>query len=300
MNDLPVNPLPTLADEIAAYLPFLVPHHADGVVPLRALAEALGVDWPRVRTAAQELDGTGRCRLLLRKRVLHLVQPDYAGRICIICHREFAAVKKETRTCSHSCGRHLAWRNPVMRERHRASVIAARSSPSARERMSKIQKARCNTPEERKRRSDCNRRSWKDPESRAKRLIAIEDAWKGDKAKARIERARNKKLSLWSDPAWKAKTVEAMRNGTRGRNQRAVIALVQGDPNIEAMEVAAKVGLTLEQVKTLWRRCARLGLIARKPKDDRRGSTQTTDPVAKRAASRRANRQAQAGRDHHA
>lgn len=290
---LPKNPLPTLADEIAAALPgLLVKFPAGPLAP--AVAEHLGADVPNVRRAFEVLENHGRAKIVRRKRALHLVSATYPGRICIICRAEFTATRKETKTCSHSCGRYLAWQNEDMRARHRASVKAAKSDPASRAYFSKINKERCNTPEERKLRSERNRRSWKDPVSRGKRLIAIEAAWKGDKAKARLEKARKKKLALWSDPDWKERTCEAMRNGKRGRFKRAVLALVVTEPKIESREIAARTGLTVAQVKIIWRRAARLGEVERRPRDERR-TRQTAELIRNRVAKTRATKQRHVG-----
>lgn len=277
---------PTLADEIIAVLPALLTKFPSG--PLApAVASYIAADVPNVRRAFISLESDGRAKIVRRKRALHLVPPDHPIPVCIICRAEFKPAAKKTRTCSHSCARHLAWQNEDMRERHRASVIAARANPAERERQSKLHKERCADPAWRQKMSNQNRRSWKDPFSRAKRLSSIEAAWKGDRAKGRIEKARKKKLALWSDPDWKERTCEAMRTGKRGRFKRAVIALVAGSKTIESPEIACRVGLTVEQVKIIWRRAARLGEVERRPVDERR-RRQSPELVQDRVAKTRA------------
>lgn len=280
--------LPTLADEISLLLPVLLGQYPEG--PLASdVARCIGANVPSVRRAFEALEADGRAKIVRRKRALHLVSPDYPGRTCIICRIEFNPVRKETKACSHSCARHLAWQNADMRARHQASVKAAKSDPALREHFSKINKERCSTPEWRAKMSDQNRRSWKDPESRAKRLVAIEAAWRGENAIQRITKAREKKLALWSDPVWASRTRDAMRNGTRGRVKRAVIALVLGDANIEAQEIAARVGLTVQKVKIIWRRAARQHEVNRSPKDGRK-TAQSTEVIRNRVAKTRMKR----------
>jgi DNA-binding MarR family transcriptional regulator len=268
----------TLADEIAESL-------TAEAITLAVIASRLGADLPSVRRAAQALNDAGRALLIRRRRVLHLASTAYPGRICIICYVEFEPVRKQTRTCSHSCARYLAWQNDDMRSRHRASIIAAKADPASRAHLSEINKARCSTPEARRLQSERNCRSWQDPEIRTRRVIAMEAAWHGEQAMGRIEKARSKKLDLWSDADWRQRTCEAMRTGRRGRFKRAVIAMILGYPEIEASEIAPRVGLTIKQVKAIWRGAVRLGEVERKPPDGRSGrGSQAHHHVRKRVA----------------
>lgn len=278
---LPPNPLPTVADEVVAALPALLKRHPAG--PLAAqVAAHIHIDYQSARRAMETLDADKRARIVRRGRGLHLVGPDYRGRLCVICRKEFKATRKETLTCSHSCGRHLAYRNEDMRRRHRQSVKASRT-PELRERQSRIHSERCADPAVRQQMSDNNRRSWRDPVKRANRIVAIKDAWRGEKATQRRAKARQKKLSLWADPEWKQQTVEAMRTGSRGRFKRGVLGLLHRNSKITAQEIAGDLGLSQEQVKIIWRRSFRLGEIERKPPDGRR--RQSADHVNKRVES---------------
>jgi hypothetical protein len=96
------------------------------------------------------------------------------------------------------------------------------------------------------------------------------DAWRGEKANGRRSKARQTKLAIWADPPWRERTVEAMRNGKRGQFKRAVLKLVRDSPTIEAHEIAAKLRLSTEQVKIIWRRAFRMNEIDRKPFNERK------------------------------
>lgn len=267
---LPKNPLPTLADEIFVMLPMLLAQYPTGPVAAQ-VAAFVSADMQNTRRAIEALEADGRAKIVRRGRALHLVGNDYPGRLCVICRKEFHATRKETVTCSRSCGRYLAWQNPDLRTRHRQSVRASRT-PALRKRQSKQQRARCADPVVRQRMSVIQRRTWSDPVVRANRRIGLKAAWRGTEAKGRRAKARRKKLSLWSDPAWAKRTVAAMRTGTRGRFKRAVLALVRGSPTIESREIAAEVGLSMEQIKVIWRRACKMGELSRRPfneKDDK-------------------------------
>lgn len=272
---LPPNPLAPVVDEVVAALPALLSMHPGG--PLAAqIATHIGIDYQSARRAMEALDADKRARIVRRGRGLHLVGPDYRGRLCVICRKEFKATRKETRTCSHSCGRHLAYSNEDMRRRHRESVRASRT-PELRERQSKVNRERCANPVVRQQMSESNRIAWRDPVKRANRIVAMSDAWRGNKATKRRAKARLKKLSLWSDPEWKKQTTEAMRNGTRGRYKRGVLGLVRRYPNITAQQIAKDLGLSEEQVKIIWRRAFRLSEIERKPPDGRRRQSEALE-----------------------
>jgi hypothetical protein len=264
----PKIPLPTLADEILAELPAMLQAHPDGPIA-GDVADHMAASIANVRQAFLTLEAEGKAKIVRRKRSLHLVGMSYPGRICVICRTEFHSTRKGTKTCSHSCGRYLAWQNEDMRARHAASVRAAHSKPDVREHLTKINRERCADPEWRQRMSDQNRRSWRKPESRAKRILSMEDAWKGDRAVERREKARQRKLRLWSDPEWKRKAIEGMKTGKRGRFKRAVIAAVTTS-EMDAPELAASLGLPLEKVKIIWRRAFRMGEVNRQPSDGRK------------------------------
>lgn len=279
----------SLAAEILSELLHLMVAFPRGPMA-RDVATKIAVDVPSVRAAYEKLEADGRARIVRRHRSLHLVPIDYPARLCVICRGEFEAVRKQTKTCSHSCALYLAWQNTDMRKRHRASVKAAKSKPSVRRAASISHKRRCADPKVRAQMSENNRRSWADPVKRTNRIIAIERAWTGPKASGRIAKARKRKLKLWRDPEWKAKTKEAMRTGTRGRFKRAVIALADGNPNMPVEEIAQRVGLSSQQVKIIMRRAWRFGEISRRPEDGRK-ARQKPEHIRKRVESTRRNMQ---------
>lgn len=266
----------TLADEIAEAMPEILRGIDNGPLA-RDIAEHIGADVPAVRRAMEALDADGRAKIIRRGRALHLVPSDYPGRICVICRAEFQPVAKRTKTCSHSCALHLAWQNPDMRRRHQASVKASRT-PELRAKSSIVNRERCSKPEVRRQLSEQNKRAWRDPEIRVRRLLSIKEAWRGEKAAPRRDRQRQKKLRLWSDPEWRAKTIEAMRTGVRGKSKRAVLRLVA--KNFGADEIATRAGLSIKQVKIIWRRAYRLGEINRKPPDGRRRQARVSQVAA--------------------
>jgi hypothetical protein len=269
MTVLPNNPLPALADEMLQLLPRLMGQYPAGV-PVHVFATEMAAAPFDIRRGMACLDTFGRAKLICRGRggAMHLVGTNYSGHVCIICHREFKPVRKETRTCSRSCARYWAWQNEDMRRRHAASVKAARAKPGIREEMSKIHRDRCAAPEVRQQMSERNRRLWCDPEKRVRRINAIKEAWRGGKADARREKASRTKFGLWSDPEWRRNTIEAMRHGKRGRFKRAVLKLVS--TGCDAPTIAARTGLSIEQVKIIWRRAVRIGETSRKCPDGRR------------------------------
>lgn len=252
----------TLAEELLA----LLPGNSNGI-PLKQACELLAADRASVRLAFLSLEEAGRAKLCRRGtgRGFYLLPLDYPGRICIICKREWVPTYKysKARTCSHSCGRHLAWQNDEMRERHRASVKASRSMPSVKQAAEK-RAAQCKTPEARAQRAEQNRKSWADPESRARRLNSIDKAWQ---VQERRDRQRKKKLRLWNDPEWRAKNVAAMRTGKRGRFKRAILALAIAHPHMTPHEIAERVGRTLEQVRIVMQRARCLGELGPRPGD---------------------------------
>lgn len=264
-----MKPLPTLADEVFAVLPELLRQHKPGPL-VRDVASRIGADVPSIRKAFDQLEADGRAKVLRHRRAIHLVAIDHPVPICIICRREFRPARKSTRTCSHSCARHLAWRNEDMRARHKISVKKSHSDPTLRAHLSKINRERCADPAVRRKHSDRNRKSWRNPVSRANRIVAIKEAWRGEKAVTRKEKAREKKLAMWGNPEWKCKAVAAMRSGRRGRFKRAVLAMILSNETIQPREIAPRVGLTVEQVKIIWRRAVKLGEIDRRPLDGRR------------------------------
>lgn len=98
-------------------------------------------------------------------------------------------------------------------------------------------------------------------------------------------------VPMTSDPDWKERTCEAMRNGKRSRFKRAVLAFIASDPNIDAEQVASRVGLTVQQVKIIWRRAVRMGEVERRPRDGRR-RRQSDELVRNRVAKSRVTKQA--------
>jgi len=259
----------SLADRILAVTP-----STERGLSFQEAIEHTSQDRVHVRAAFEQLAATGRVQIIRRGKgrggAMFLVLPEIPIRACAHCRREVTAKRKETRTCSHSCARFLAWQNEDMRARHKASSLKAGKLRGAKIRANGKMKAICNTPEKKDKLARDNRRSWADPESRARRELAIKEAWQGDKAKARRDRQRLKKLALWNDPEWKAKTVAAMQTGKRGRFKRAVIALANEHPTLSVDEIAFRVGLSAEQVKIIWRRSYRLGELDRLPPDGRK------------------------------
>lgn len=244
----------TLADELMEVLPQLFDAHPQGVT-LKAAADWLGADAAHVRPAFDAVAARGIARLLRKGRGggLHLVGHEFEGKICIICHREFTPVAKQTRTCSHSCARHLAWQNPDMRKRHRESVRRSLQRPDVKKKITEKNRRFSRTPEERARRAECNRKSWGDMESRARRLKSITEAWE---SKERRKLARQRKLRQWADPEFRKKAIEGMRTGKRGQRKRRALELAKLHPHMTAAEIAESVGQNLPIVeRTL--RCAR-------------------------------------------
>lgn len=238
----------------------------------RDVAAMLAMDEPAIKAAFEELDEAGRAHIVRRGNGLHLVPADHPERICVICKREFAPVRKETVTCSHSCARHLAWQNEDMRRRHRESIKASHSDPERRRAMSIHSKKYASRPDVRKRTSERNKQDWSDPVKRMKRVIAIEAAWKDGApgVEKRKAVARRRKQEFWRDPESRQAAIEAMRTGKRGRHQRATMALLDQHPDISEEEIAERTGRTLKQVKTLMRRLYKLGKIDRQPVDGRK------------------------------
>lgn len=229
-------------------------------------------DAKHVRAAFDVLHGGNRVILVKRGRgtALYIVHLGQKVRACVICLKEFQATRKQTKTCSYSCGRHLAWQNEDMRARHKISVKRAANTPQRIEKMTKLSRTLCAKPAERLRRSECNRRNWADPEIRTRRIISIKEAWKGDAAKERIAKASSKKNALWSDTEWKAATVAAMRSGRRGRFKRVVIDLANVVPSIPEEEIAARLGMPLRKVKILMYLANKTGELERAPVDGRK------------------------------
>lgn len=241
-------------------------------VRLTSLAQTLGERAAETLNACEVADKEGRLLLFKRGRggAWHVAAPDSGIRRCVICLWEFCPVAKGTRTCSHSCARHLAYQNEDMRKRHQASTKIAANRPGRIARMQEISRALVSDPAEIARRSECNRRSWANPEIRTKRVQSIIKAWQGPEGAKRRMEHRGVKLATWSDPEWRARTVAAMRTGSRGRFKRAVIELVNQTPHLSVYEIAAQIGLTDEQTKVLWRRCYRMGEVTRQPPDGRK------------------------------
>lgn len=249
-------PIKPLSDRVLESLPsFDVP-------PLAAdVAEHLGYPVSDVRKTFMALEEAGRAKIVRQARGLHLLPADSPVRPCPMCRREITG---RGRTCSKSCGMRAAW---TKRDRARQGDILRATRKREPQKFATFISLRDN-PAHRQFVSDRNRKDWADPVKKMKRVIGMEAAWQGPAGEPRRAKARAKKLSLWSDPEWKAKTVEAMRTGKRGRFQRATIELVHEGAGPE--EIAARTGRTLEQTRMLWRRLYRLGKVDRAPPDGRK------------------------------
>lgn len=256
----------SLADRVHAAIP------ANGLTIKRAI-ELTRSDRAHVNAAFAKLSEEGRAKIvrrgLGRGGAVFLFLPSAPIRACVICTREVTSKNPRTKTCSFSCARRLGYRDPDMRARHKKSAERSGKERGRKIRESGKLKATLNTPEQKRRIAENNRRSWADPEIRARREIAIKEAWTGEASKERRKGQRDRKLALWNDPDWKAKTVAAMQTGKRGRMKRAIIELAQQLPPIPERDIAIKVGLSLKQVKVIMRRVHRMGELERKPEDGR-------------------------------
>lgn len=266
----------TLPDEIAAALPALMKRYPGGPLADQA-AEFVAADVPNTRAAFDALETDGRAKIVRRARGLHLVPADYPVRICIICKAEFTATRKETKTCSHSCARHLSWQNQEMRERHRESVRRSHARPDVKAKLTKRSRAYWQRQESREAASDAQRQLWRDSMVRGRRLVGIDKAWESQE---RREKQRARRLADWENPEFRAKAVEAMRNGKRGRFKRAVIALAMSKPNLTPAEIAKRFNKSVDSILHILRQARGEGLIGIRPGDGPR--------LRKRAAEERA------------
>lgn len=250
---MPVKPL---SDRILDALPSL------DAPTVSQMAAYINFDMPRVRAAYDALETAGQAKIVRRGVGLHLLPVDYPGRICPVCRAEY---KGHGKTCSKSCGMRVAW---TKRDRAKQGDVMRRARVKGEAAMQANNIASHRTPEYRARHAERNRKEWADPVMRMKRVVGMESAWQGPQAEPRKAKARAMRIAQWADPEWKAKAVEAMRTGQRGRHQRAVLQMVS--EGAEAEEIAASTGRTLEQTRLLWRRLYRLGKVDRAPVDGRK------------------------------
>lgn len=204
-----------------------------------------------------------------RRGALRLYPVGTNVRPCIICGYRVTSARKGTKTCSRSCARKMSWSVPGRRARHSRVLKAVHATPKVKARLRSAVRTACQRPEESAARSERVRKTWADPERAARRRLGLRNAWARKEASARRAKFRCKKLSLWADPIWRAKTVRAMRTGRRGRFKRAVIDVLASHPEMPDEQIAAHIGLSLKQTKVLMRKLYRDGIIGRKPQDGR-------------------------------
>ncbi len=248
----------SLADEILAVLPALMDSCPAGPLA-KDVADRLCADLPSVRRAFHEINEAGTARIVRRGRKLHLVPADTPASICIICHCEFKPVARRTVTCSRSCARKLAWRNPDMRRRHSASLKKAKASAAARQELSKRWKEYCARPEIKEHRSEVQRRIWADPVKRAKRTMALEEAWENHPEKRAAFSKRRKRD--WQNPDFRAKTIAAMHDSQRARRRRRIVEIAAANDTMTTAEIGALVGRTAKSVEIVLQRARKNGEI---------------------------------------
>lgn len=205
----------TLADEILSIL-------TAEPVSAKELAKTLAADPANVRAAIQDLDASGRARWIVRGKggAFYIARPDYAMRVCIICHREFVpkprakGVKSIARTCSNKCKMDLA-RAGRDREAFVKRVRETSSRPENIERLRKNLKKRhewLRTDEGRQWLAERNKKDWEDPYKKAKRSVAVA---KGLRRKEVRELLSKKMAERFKDPVMRKKMLNAMNGAKR-------------------------------------------------------------------------------------
>lgn len=234
MSALPQNPLLMLSDEMVVFLPFIAEHYPGGV-PLRALGEAMGVDWPHIRKAAVEASESRKIWLMRRGRsfiVSQLGAMIDLPRVCIGCGTVFDAPKamKNGRmqlthraTCSHSCRNRWSWRKPQTRAKRGEGIRAAFNTEEARLRLAAHNNRRWSKPGERERLSEQNRREWRDPVKSALRAQSIK-AVNGSPEMRKFYSDLRKEW--WADPTMRQKMQEAVSASQSTQEYRQKLSLL--------------------------------------------------------------------------
>lgn len=198
----------TLADEIAAALPGMM---EDGF-PLgpmaRDVAERLAADLPSVRRAFDDLEQSGRAKIVRRGRALHLVLSDAPGNVCPVCRAQFTPRREEQKACTISCASKLAWQDTEKRARRVAGMRAYADSPQGKARLEHQGRKAGSSPEARRKTSERNRKLWADPEHKAKRSVAISRANSTEKNRRKLSALGKQR---WADPEFKERVSAAMR-----------------------------------------------------------------------------------------
>lgn len=252
-----------LADEIMSALPGLVAARPLGPT-IGEIAARLAAPDGYVREAMIGLEADKRAKIVRRGKSLHLLPIDHPTRVCCICRAEVVAERKSTVTCSHSCGRKLAWQNPEMREKHRRSVKAALQEAERRAKMTTKSRRYWARQENREAASEAIRKTWQDPEVKGRRLVGIDKAWESEERRTKQSKRR---IKDWQNEEFREKTVAAMRNGKRGMVKRKVLALAAADPDTTPAMIAAALGVKRDRVLHILRKARREGVIGVRPGD---------------------------------
>lgn len=277
---LPSNTLPTLADEIAAVLPLMLPVYVDGP-SLKDIAQAIGADIASVRKASVELNSRGRANLMrrLNSREQFLVPVKYRVdglRTCSQCRSLFPMRYQEKsgklrfhdrRTCSDKCHRAAGWTDEN-RGRRCAALSAAQSTPKALARIVAHNKQRWSKPGERERLAEQNRREWADPVKKALRSQSIAKV-NGQPHMRKFYSELRKQH--WADPVKRQKMYEAATRSQRTQAYRKKLST-----------------LTRERWRDpVWRK--KWTEANRRKAGNRKGHKQSADHVAKRVNARKRN-----------
>jgi hypothetical protein len=187
---------------------------------VKEMAARIGYNQPRVKAAFEELEASGRAKIVRRGRGLHLVPGDYPGRICVVCRAEFdplptgqgAARRRPSKrvTCSNSCRAALQWKDPESAARRIESIRVERRTPEARARATAINNKRWADPEQHERLSEQNRKRWRDPVTRMKFAVEHQRRMSTPEAK---QRQSEQIKARWDTPEGRAKLQEGTKRG---------------------------------------------------------------------------------------
>lgn len=274
----------TLADEILDALPRMLLAHPRGPA-VKDISKLLYVPQPHAMVAARALDAEGRA-IFLRypgSKARHLVPLDFdlgGDRACAECRVTFTPPRRWSpkRCCSRKCAIAWSWNRPGVRERRSAAIRARYGTPEGQARIAALNERRWADPEQHEKLSQQNRENWADPAKAAKRAKAIQAAHGKPESRRRYADMR---AAMWADPEYREKTVAGIRTSKRTPEARAKFSKFLRerwqDPEMREKYLAAN-------------RAQRAKNAA-----NARGKKQSPEHIARRVASRKANKHLREG-----
>lgn len=206
----------TLADEILTALPSLVQPYSKGLT-IKEVAAHFCCSVADASAAFDELRSTWRAQVVRHgerggtRRVTAIGHdfglPGAFAKACRLCENLYQSQNEFY--CSKKCSATDRWNRPGYKERVRAALSAAQSTPEAVARTRAVNKKRWSQPGEREKLSEHNRTvKWADPITRAKLSAGIQRVNGSPEMRKKIS---DRKKKEWQDPEYRERHVAAVR-----------------------------------------------------------------------------------------